>query len=516
MENKFAVIYCRVSSKKQVHDGNGLDSQEHKCRIWCKNNGYTVLNVFKDEGISGGIKDRPALQEMIEYLQDLKEKCIVLVEDLNRWSRSVENHFHFRDVIMKLGHRLQSVNMTLDDSEESEMMETISAGVSQYERKKNAKRAKSCMIDNAKQGFWLMNPPTGYIRKKINKRVNCIRLEPTATYIQEALEGFANGRFLTKKDIVDYLKNKEIHNCWDNPIVISFNLVKKMLENKIYTGIFAYEKWNIPEQKWAIEPIITTEVYEKIQNRLHGKGNPIEQRKYSIEDAEFPLRRWVKCAYCGEPLTASKSRSKSGKYHPYYHCRNKNCCMRGKGIKEKDIHYEFEHLLEEITPNNQLIELTKALIKDKYNDENKIWLESQKQLKNTLKQKEDEKEKCFNLLLNSSGNDNISKMCSERMDKLDIEISECKDKLSNRNRDENIKLEEFSEYSLNFMKNPVGIWRIGDYKQKRGVLNLCFTEPILYDREKKFGTPKLSPIFAVFNDFCGNKREWCAIEESNL
>ena len=31
-----AVIYCRVSSSKQVADGNGLRSQEMTCRQWCE------------------------------------------------------------------------------------------------------------------------------------------------------------------------------------------------------------------------------------------------------------------------------------------------------------------------------------------------------------------------------------------------------------------------------------------------------------------------------------------------
>lgn len=99
---------------------------------------------------------------MFSFLEEISKKgvgCIVLVEDLNRWSRETVNHFMLKKTITSLGHSLQSVNMSLDDSEESELMETLSASVSQYERKKNAKRAKSCMLEQAKQGFWIMTPP---------------------------------------------------------------------------------------------------------------------------------------------------------------------------------------------------------------------------------------------------------------------------------------------------------------------------------------------------------------------
>ncbi|MCR4623242.1 MAG: recombinase family protein [Alphaproteobacteria bacterium] len=129
-----------MSSQKQGREGNGLDSQEAKCRTWCKFRNLNVLRVVREEGISGGEKNRPALMRMFSFLEEISKKgvrCIVLVEDLNRWSRETVNHFMLKQTITSLGHSLQSVNMSLDDSEESKLMETLSASVSRYERKKN-------------------------------------------------------------------------------------------------------------------------------------------------------------------------------------------------------------------------------------------------------------------------------------------------------------------------------------------------------------------------------------------
>ena len=41
-----AVIYCRVSGKKQKAEGSGLDSQEHRCRQYAEAKGYSVEAVF--------------------------------------------------------------------------------------------------------------------------------------------------------------------------------------------------------------------------------------------------------------------------------------------------------------------------------------------------------------------------------------------------------------------------------------------------------------------------------------
>ena len=50
---KIALIYCRVSSIKQTVDGDGLNSQEHRCRAYAASRGYPVEAVFPDS-ISGG------------------------------------------------------------------------------------------------------------------------------------------------------------------------------------------------------------------------------------------------------------------------------------------------------------------------------------------------------------------------------------------------------------------------------------------------------------------------------
>ncbi|MEM6974059.1 MAG: recombinase family protein [Pseudomonadota bacterium] len=35
-----ALIYCRVSDKKQKTEGHGLESQEHRCRAYAEERGY--------------------------------------------------------------------------------------------------------------------------------------------------------------------------------------------------------------------------------------------------------------------------------------------------------------------------------------------------------------------------------------------------------------------------------------------------------------------------------------------
>ena len=227
-----------------------------------------------------------------------------------------------------------------------------------------------------------------------------------------------------------------------------------------------------------------------------------------MNDEDFPLRRWLICETCGHDLTGSKSKSRSGKRHPYYHCHNKECSKYGKGIKQYDLHEDFENLLNSVTPPSGVVNLANAIIQDKINSESEQQKEDMKSQQEEINKKQKEKQKCFELLLNSNNEPEIAKMCKSKIAELEAEIKELNDK---KDREENFSsksIAEKIENTLKFIKNPALIWKIGNYKQKRAVLNLCFAEPISYDKDKKFGTPQFSSIFRVFNDFLNKNTEW--------
>ena len=507
------VIYCRVSSKKQVKEGNGLDSQEQSCRSWAKQHGYEVERVFLEKGISGSDANRPAFNDMLNFLFTSETRYIVLALDLNRFARDVVVYGTLCNKIRASGHVIQTVNMTLENTEESELMENFSSALGQYERKKNAARTKKCMMEHAKQGFWVLQPPTGYQQVKINRRVHLKRLEPTATYLQNALEGFANGKFQTQKEVQQYLESCAIVGPYGKTIKVTMNFVKNLLVNEKYTGWFAYDRWNIPYQQWSMEPIISIEVFGRIQDRLQGKRG-VKPHKYNTEDERFPLRRFVRCAVCGEKMTASRPKGKSGKRFEYYHCHNKLCSMCGKGIRSAEMHTEFEQILANITPAQEMVELFIHVTERMYNELNADKHMRMQEIESEIVTKEKGKQDAFNLLLSSGANTEIGKMCRERINTLATEIAELKSQVQEHEQ-EQMPLDFAMDYVLEFVKHPLQIWRLGNYKQRQGVLNLCFESPISYDRTEKFRTPELSPVFAVFDNFSGATESWRTQKDSN-
>ena len=107
--NSKAVIYCRVSSSAQVKKGDGLGSQETRCREYARHKGYDVLEVFNDEGASGGMIDRPGMQTMLMFLKrHKKEEFFVIIDDISRLARGLEAHIQLRTSISDAGGKLVS------------------------------------------------------------------------------------------------------------------------------------------------------------------------------------------------------------------------------------------------------------------------------------------------------------------------------------------------------------------------------------------------------------------------
>lgn len=77
---KIALIYTRVSSLQQQTDGTGNHSQEVRCRELADKTGWPIEKVFTDTFTGAGdFMKRPAMRELIEYIDKNKYKNYVVI-----------------------------------------------------------------------------------------------------------------------------------------------------------------------------------------------------------------------------------------------------------------------------------------------------------------------------------------------------------------------------------------------------------------------------------------------------
>lgn len=110
---QIAVIYARVSGAKQVRDGDGLASQESRCREYAEYKNYEVIGVFNDD-MSGKFVKRPAMDEMLTFLRKHRShNPVVIIDDISRLARGLEAHLKLRQSLSSAGGKLESLLLSL-------------------------------------------------------------------------------------------------------------------------------------------------------------------------------------------------------------------------------------------------------------------------------------------------------------------------------------------------------------------------------------------------------------------
>ena len=214
-----AVVYCRVSSAKQTKQGDGLDSQETRCREYAKFKGYEVVSVFTDD-MSGSLAARPGMQAMLSFLRKhRKNSHVVIIDDISRLARGLEAHLKLRSEIGGAGGILQSPSIEFREDSDSQLVENLLASVSQHQRQKNGEQTVNRMRSRIMNGYWVFQAPLGYRYERTSGHGKMlVRDEPRASILQEALESYASGRFQTQVEVKRFLENQPAwpkdHSKW--------------------------------------------------------------------------------------------------------------------------------------------------------------------------------------------------------------------------------------------------------------------------------------------------------------
>lgn len=498
-EKPMALIYCRVSSDRQAKEGHGLESQEHRCREFAKIRNYKVEGVFKDSYSGGGdYMLRPGLQQLFAYLDKYRHKqYIVIIDDLSRFARDVSKHFQLKKDLFEREVRLECSNFNFEDTPEGELIETMMAAQHQYHRRNNTRQVCQKMKARLEAGYWTFNSQVpGYTRKDLpDGQWILVKSDPKASIIKQALEGYANGRFDTKVDIQKFLQRRDyLAGNKQNRVYLS--RVDRLLERApLYAGFIELPEWEVERRPGKHEAIITPAVLQKVEDKLHNRKRVQIREDYSTD---FPLRPYVVCAVCGKKLTASWTRSRNGNYHPYYRCSNssKVCEYGNKSIRRDKMDEEFRRLLSELVPDEKLVKLTEAILKDLYAKKHEEFGASTKQTQREVERMESDIEKLMQRAVNTK-----SEIMAERFEAEATKLIEEKDGLVANKLSQDTFDQDFgtaADEVMSILKNPVNKWDSEDLEEKRLVIKLVFDGDPVYDKNHGFGTAELSCVIRLF------------------
>ncbi len=486
-----------------MKEGNGLDSQEHRCREYARFKGYEVEVVFRDSFTGGGdFMDRPAMAKLLEYVDKYPYKnYVVIFDDLKRFARNTEFHFKLRSAFKIRDVKPECLNYNFDDSPEGLFVETIFAAQGQLEREQNKRQVIHKQKARLESGYWPFYPPPGYdqVSDEIHKKI--LRPNARASVIAEAFEGFASGRFREQSDVRAFLKKQNF--LGGKPIHLS--LVKRLLIRIIYAGYIEFPQWEVARRKGHHEAIISLETFEKVQAKFRGITFKVNKRH-----EDFPLRGLLLCSNCGRKMTAGWSSGRNKPY-PYYRCQRIFC--RSKDVRKEKIEGLFFELLKKLKPKKGIIELAKRVITG-------AW---ERKLKNFGNVVDGNKSKREGLVRNRdqlidkimiASREEVIRRLEEKVSEVEKEIAEI-DQLIESSKEIGVNYGTIAEFVLSLLENPAFVWEKGNYDKKQLIAKLVFVENPIYDREVGYGTANLSAgikLFEQISDFQYQDVEMARIE----
>ena len=492
-------IYARVSSKKQVNEGTGLESQIIRCMNYAKENGYKVIKTFQEKGVSGQLKYRPELEKLLSELKKNKNEKILLVDSASRLSRSLENSIFYKVRLSKLNTKFVTADMNIPDDINGELLFNLVSSVNQHAAQSNQIRVHHRMHACMENGRYILNTPFGYERYNDPKLGKIIRPDGNNSIIaKELLERFASNDLETIADVqkclLKRLPAKSNNYTYRNKQ--ASNILKK---SALYAGLIIYEKQDdrISEKKWSIntigkhKPIISLEIHNKVQRKLK---NPRKIYKTNNTD-KFPLRGNLKCNGCGGNMTSNFSKSKSGNYIGYYRCNSYDCDYEKKNINKDLVEEIYLSYLKSISLDNDFI--------DTINDVTKLVLQEINQISKYEKIKINKKIKDLQNNIDSL----IEKLSQDKFINIQEEIASS----ITTKKEEIIKLKSDLDHLKNdtsfdqilpdiirLFEDLSGHWSSLNPKSKKNINNLLFPDGIKFTLDQKITTPKLAMPFNIF------------------
>ncbi len=477
------LIYCRVSTKEQVEEGNSLITQEKTCKEYAEKNDYEVIDIYREAGESAKTVDRTELQKLLKFCSEKRNGIsTIIIYKIDRLSRNTDDYSQLRLLLKKYGVDIKSTSEQISNSPVGKFMENTLANIAQFDNDIRAERCSGGMLQAVREGRYVWKAPIGYINTKVLGKAT-IEQSLVANLIRETFELIATGNYAVE-DVRKIMTNKGLRI--GNNKIISDSYFHEILKNKLYCGII--EKFG-ETHKSGFDPIISDNLFNQVQRIIRNKGKKVRQYKKDHED--FPLRRFIFDDE-GRKITASWVTGRSKKYPQYRFIGNNKIDCKWKNIRKETLEEDFKKYLDKYRLDDQLINRLKKKVENKFGLSNR---DKEKNLLKTEKELEELREK-QSLIIDK----NIKGLISDEtlkniLEKVEKDIFN-KESILLSSKEESIDIDEVLSFTEAFIKDPSDIWNNASLDKKLKLQWFQFPKGIVLKNEK-FETAEVASIFNI-------------------
>ena len=482
------VIYLRVSTSEQADGPLNLHNQEERCREWCKRNNLTVLHSFVDPGESARSTDRQEFQKMLAYCkQHRREIGFIVVQDMSRYARNMQDQSNTMAALAELGIRLRSVyEPGIDETPAGKLQAAIIGAINENFSNNLSQRMSDRTRQSALAGRFPWKAPVGYINIGGKCGPNIQPNPTTAPLIRRAFELMATGLH-TKADVLREITSDGLITASGKPL--SPQTFQMVLRNPLYAG------WvRIPSDpdfqpvRGLHLPIVSQELFDRVQAVLDGRA-PVAAPKRKF-NPDLPLKHIMRCAACDGPLTGGESRGRNKKY-PRYWCYNPEC--RAVKLSVERLQKEFVDYLRTLKPDKKAIssfpKIAARVWATKQGDIERLSRKLESQIEDKRVLKESFKTKWLRGLVNDDDYKMGNAEYAAEIARLEQELQDT--------RSDRATLDAFIRFSELLLLDIARAWEIADPDQRQRVQNLLFEGGLHYSPELGILNRSKSSLFSM-------------------
>lgn len=489
---KISVAYCRISSEDQSRFS--IESQVELCIEKAKALGYTLPkeNIFIDNGVSARTLNRPALTALLNFCQKKTNNVQALITyKIDRISRETADFLAVRKILSANAVKFISCSEQTGETPSDQFVELIMAGVATLDNQMRTERVKKGVIQRIKAGLPPSVAPIGYRNITLPNGHHSIDKDPIKyPIIQRAWLMMATGTH-TLKTVSNYLNTQGISSkrgLKTYPLIPQ--QVSRIFNNRTYCGYAVSRKNNMEVKSDIIPQMIDDDLFYKVQGILQGRTK--NKALYQKLRPEFPLRGYLTCVDCNQPMYAGFSKGRN-KYYGYFFCRtHPTPCL-----KSDDVDNAIMALFAKMTPQPLFRKMFLSDIHTKWSSK---YIEHEKNQDLIEKQINDIKEMQYTIAeKNAKGvySDEFTMDAIKRMDNelLALKISKSEEKLNNLDIEVNLAFME------GFLENiGKAFIECKSLERKRMLVGSLFPKGLVY-RNNNLEPIEVSHTFKLINQY---------------
>jgi len=352
-----AVIYARVSSREQEETGYSLPAQEKLLKEYAERKGFEVVKVFSISESASGKRQRQIFNEMLSFVKRNNIK-VILCEKVDRLTRNLKDAVLIDEWLEKDAERqVHLVKDSLILHKNSRSQEKLNWGIRVILAKNYienlSEEIKKGQMEKISQGWLPGIPPLGYKLVGSEGRKIPVIDEERAPLIRKMFELYATGNYSLEK-LVEIMWKEGLRTKRGNKLCKS--RMAYLLSHPFYYGKI---RWNGRLYDGKHEPLISKELFDRVQRVLSGKATP-KYRKHL-----WLFKGLIRCGACKRLITWEKHKG-----IVYGHCSQYRKCFQKAWVKESEIENQILEAFKNFEiKNKRLMEWVHKALKDSHKDE---------------------------------------------------------------------------------------------------------------------------------------------------